>query len=275
VIDGFREAVGPGGTVVVPTFTLLGRVGPFGSWYDHDASPSTVGLITETLRRRPEAVRSFHPIHSVAAVGRRADEVTAGHRHARGRVSPWCDAAFAHQSPFDLLARWDAWYVLLGVGFEVQTIMHYVETVLVDAVLQRAPAAARAALTARVRRWGAGGVWASLDRIPLGEALLAGGTYATTTVGQATVRGARFRAVLRDTFALVLGAPEAWLNPAFREWMGDPPAPGAVLEAYTAPEGLGPPAAAPAAPAGGPDVTCAGLTSETSERARPSSGSPS
>src|SRR5262245_27479084 len=153
VIDGFREAVGPAGTVVVPTFTLLGRRGRFGSWYDHDASPSTVGLITETLRRRPEAVRSFHPIHSVAAAGRRAVEVTAGHRRARGRVSPWCDAAFAHQSTFDLLARWDAWYVLLGVSFQVQTIMHYVETVLADAVLRRAPEAARASLAARVRRW--------------------------------------------------------------------------------------------------------------------------
>ena len=149
VIDGFRDAVGPAGTVVVPTFTLLGRVGPFGSWYDHQRSPSTVGAITETLRRRPEAIRSFHPIHSVAALGRRAVEVTAGHRHARGRVSPWCDAAFAGGSPFDLLARWDAWYVLLGAGMNVQTIMHYAETALVDAVLRRSSGAARAEAAGR------------------------------------------------------------------------------------------------------------------------------
>ena len=71
VVDGVADAVGPLGTVAVPTLTLLGRVGPFGSWYDHEQSPSTVGTITETLRRRPGAIRSVHPIHSVAALGRR------------------------------------------------------------------------------------------------------------------------------------------------------------------------------------------------------------
>ncbi len=230
VIDGFRDAVGPAGTVVVPTFTLLGRVGPFGSWYDHQRSPSTVGAITETLRRRPGAVRSFHPIHSVAALGRRAVEVTAGHRHARGRVSPWCDAAFAAGSPFDLLARWDAWYVLLGAGMNTQTIMHFAETVLVDAVLRRFTGAAQAQALGAVRRWGTPGVWPSLDRVRLGEDLLAGGTYRTVTIGDATVRGARFRSILRATFARVVGDPEAWLNPPFREWMGAPPALEALLE---------------------------------------------
>ena len=73
VIAGFCDAVGPEGTVVVPTFTLVGRVGPFGSWYDHDASPSTVGLITETFRTQPGAVRSVHPcIRSPPWAGRRA-----------------------------------------------------------------------------------------------------------------------------------------------------------------------------------------------------------
>jgi hypothetical protein len=38
-------------------------------------------------------------------VGREAAAITAGHRQAHGRVSPWCDAAFAHDSPLDLLAR--------------------------------------------------------------------------------------------------------------------------------------------------------------------------
>src|SRR5687768_3725758 len=87
VISGFLDAVGATGTVAVPTFTLVDRVGPFGSWYDHASLPSTVGLITETLRCWPGAVRSFHPVHSVAALGPRALPLTTGHRHARGRVS--------------------------------------------------------------------------------------------------------------------------------------------------------------------------------------------
>jgi aminoglycoside N3'-acetyltransferase len=49
-----------------------------------DSAGMTVGLITETLRRRPGAARSFHPIHSVAAIGRLQAAVTAPHAGARG-----------------------------------------------------------------------------------------------------------------------------------------------------------------------------------------------
>ena len=72
--------------------------------------------------------------------------VTAQQRNTFGRRSPWCDAGFAQGSPFDLLTRWNAWYVLLGVEFQVQTIMHYLETILVDSVLRRASVAEREAL---------------------------------------------------------------------------------------------------------------------------------
>jgi hypothetical protein len=192
----------------------------------------------------------------VAALGRRAAALTAGHLLAHGRVSPWCDAAFAWGSPFDLLARWNAWYVLLGVTYNVQTIMHYVEAIVADAVVQRAPPAERCALVAGIRRWGTPGVWASLDRVRLGEAIQARGAYAVTTIGAATVRAAPFQTVLRHSLDVVLGDPPAWLNPPFREWMGDPPPPRAVLAAYTSPEGVPPPDDPPAD--GGAGVSCAG-----------------
>jgi aminoglycoside 3-N-acetyltransferase len=259
VVDGFLDAVGPGGTVVAPTFTLLGRVGPFGSWYDHETSPSTVGTITETLRRRPQAVRSFHPTHSVAAIGREAEAVTAGHRHAHGRVSPWCDAAFAHDSPLDLLARRDAWYVLLGVGFHVQTVMHYVETVLADAVLRRAPRDEQDRRRAGVRRWATPGVWASLDRVALGQALVEDGTYRRVEIGAATVYAARSRALVRATLNRTLREPERWLNAPFRCWMGAPLDPERVVAAYTSAGGappLGPPP---------PADSCAGQVREAAQ----------
>jgi aminoglycoside 3-N-acetyltransferase len=252
VIAGLLEATGPAGTVVAPVFTLTERLGPFGSWYHHTTTPSTVGLITETLRRRPDAQRSFHPIHSVAAAGRLARFVTAEHRNCFGRVTPWCDAGFAQGSPLDLLARWNAWYVLLGVSFDVQTIMHYVETILADGVVRRATGAARDRLRSGIRRWGGEGVWPSLRRPPLGERLVAEGVYATIQIGAATVRGAHFQPILGRALEIVLGEPEAWLNPAFREWMGEPPDPAALLAEYLRPGGA-PPLAAPAAA-----TSCAG-----------------
>jgi hypothetical protein len=185
-------------------------------------------------------VRSYHPTHSVAAVGRLAHAVTARHRSASGRVSPWCDAAFARDSPFDLLARWDAWYVLLGVSFQVQTIMHYLETILVDAVLRRASGSDRPRLMASVRRWGGEGIWPSPDRTRLGEALRAGGVYARSSIGAAMVYGARFRSVLLHAMCVVMDAPQAWLTREFVAWMGAPLDPERVLNAYTAPGGAAP-----------------------------------
>jgi len=257
VLDGFLDAVGEQGTVVVPAFKLTERIGPFGSWYDHETTPSTVGLITETLRCRVDAVRSHHPTHSVAAAGRLALAVTAPHRAAFGRISPWCDAAFAHNSPFDLLARWDAWYVLLGVSFQVQTIMHYLETMLVDAVLRRATESDRPRLMASVRRWGGEGIWPAPDRTRLGEALCARGVYARSTIGQATVYGARFQSVLLHALRLVMDAPQAWLANEVVTWMGTPLNPARVLAEYTAPDGA-PPLMIPAA-----SYSCAGRSRDT------------
>ena len=253
VVGGFLEAVGPTGTVVVPTFTLTERLGPFGSWYDHETTPSSTGLITDTLRRRPDAMRSFHPTHSVAAVGRLARMVTAQQRNTFGRRSPWCDAGFAQGSPFDLLTRWNAWYVLLGVEFQVQTIMHYLETILVDSVLRRASVAEREALRVQVRRWGSPGIWPAPERMPLGAALAADGTYRHATIGPADVYGSRFQAVLGRALEIVLGAPEAWLSQEFRIWMDTPLDPAAVLAEYVAPGG-GAPLAAPALA-----ISCVGL----------------
>ena len=253
VVAGILDLVGPTGTIVVPTFTLTERLGPFGSWYDHETTASSVGLLTETLRRRPDALRSYHPTHSMAAVGRLARMVTAQHRYAFGRISPWCDAGFAQGSPFDLLVRWNAWYVLLGVSFQVQTLMHYLETILVDSVLRRASGRERDVLRAQIRRWGdTGGLWPAPDRTRLGEALAADGTYARTTIGNAAVYGNRFQTILRRALQVVLRAPEQWLTSEFCAWMGKPPDPEAVYAEYAAPKG-GPPLAAPALA-----VSCAG-----------------
>ncbi len=89
VVDALLEVLGPGGTLVVPTFSWSVWSGekPF----DPQETPSSVGKITEAVRKRPDALRSLHPTHSVAAIGRLAEVITQGHEkvHAVGRGSPF------------------------------------------------------------------------------------------------------------------------------------------------------------------------------------------
>jgi len=124
VIDALSEVVGKEGTVVVPTFTWcfvpekanpdFSRQGPF----DLRKTPSTTGLITETLRCQKEAQRSFHPIHSVTAIGAQAEDIAKDHPKTTD---------FGPGSPFDRIVRGGGYILLAGVGHHVNSTIHYVE----------------------------------------------------------------------------------------------------------------------------------------------------
>ena len=95
VIDGFLDAVGPTGTVAVPTLCNWKPEEQrlvFPRW-DPRTTPSYVGIISETFRKRPEAVRSDHATHSVAAIGARAAELTADHGAGGLRLGPFGPAS--------------------------------------------------------------------------------------------------------------------------------------------------------------------------------------
>ncbi|MGQ9454386.1 MAG: AAC(3) family N-acetyltransferase [Armatimonadota bacterium] len=83
VVDAILDVLGPEGTLVVPTFNYEPGV------FDPDSTPSVVGAITEVVRRRPNALRSKHPTHSVAAIGPLAQVIVEDHEkvHAFGRGS--------------------------------------------------------------------------------------------------------------------------------------------------------------------------------------------
>lgn len=121
VIDAFLHVLGPGGTLLVPTLTGSEELSPANPpRFDPLTQPCWTGLIPETLRRRPGAVRSLHPTHSAAALG--ADAVALTHDHARS-VTP-CDEL----SPYGKLAALRTGYiVLLGVTHESNTTFHHVE----------------------------------------------------------------------------------------------------------------------------------------------------
>ena len=132
VIDAAVRAVGPKGTVMVPTFVqkVDGKSASYSqrvkAWDIH-RSPSDVGAITESFWRRPEAVRSDDPRNSLAAIGAEAEAVMSAHRSAGPRPSPWGDFSYGFGSPWDWLVERNALYLLMGVDFTVCSILHYVQ----------------------------------------------------------------------------------------------------------------------------------------------------
>lgn len=131
VIDGILDALGPEGTLVVPALTGHPGLSPENPPHvDLRTAPCWVGRIPETARERPEALRSVHPTHSCAAIGKRARELTHDHY-----LSPTpCGVA----SPYFRLAVAGGKIVMLGCGLSTCTTCHTVEELAnVDFHLQR------------------------------------------------------------------------------------------------------------------------------------------
>jgi len=115
VIEALLEAIGPEGTLVMPTLSCswLGRR-PF----DPATTPCRVGAIPEAFRKRPGVLRSPHPTHSVAAFGPKAREIISDHVPE--------EPVFGPRSAYAKLYDLDAWILML-CGLEANTSMHMAE----------------------------------------------------------------------------------------------------------------------------------------------------
>ncbi|WP_333737743.1 aminoglycoside N(3)-acetyltransferase [Streptomyces sp. IBSBF 2806] len=136
VVRGLLDALGPHGTLVVPTQTgdlsdpAVWRSPPVPEqwWetiratmpgYDPLLTPARgVGVIPETVRTWPGARRSAHPQTSFAALGARAAEVVEGH-------AP--DCRLGEDSPLARLEERGARVLLLGAGYDACTSFHLAE----------------------------------------------------------------------------------------------------------------------------------------------------
>ncbi|MFG3104533.1 aminoglycoside N(3)-acetyltransferase [Streptomyces sp. NPDC048182] len=136
VVQALLDVVGPDGTLVVPTQT--GELSDPALWsdppvppewwdtirtamppFDPAVTPSRgVGVVPETVRTWPGALRSAHPQTSFAALGRRAAEVVAGHA---------TDCRLGERSPLATLERLGARVLLLGAGYGACTAFHLAE----------------------------------------------------------------------------------------------------------------------------------------------------
>jgi len=120
VIDALLEAVGTNGTVMVPTITGRPEHGPdCPPEFDVRHSASWTGIVPETFRRRPDALRSLHPTHSVAAIGPKAAFLVANHE----RSSTPC----GRDTPYGRLVSLGGKVLLLGVDHNRSTLFHHVE----------------------------------------------------------------------------------------------------------------------------------------------------
>lgn len=122
VITALEAAVGPDGTVMMPSLPFTGSALDYisaGNITDIRRTPSRMGMLTELFRRQKGTCRSLHPTHPVLAKGCLAKQLITGHEQA---TTP-CGAG----SPFAKLSEVDAKILFLGTSIEAMTFFHYLE----------------------------------------------------------------------------------------------------------------------------------------------------
>jgi len=113
VVDALLEVVGRSGTLLMPSFNHRAA-----QVYNRMATPTTNGAIPDAFWRRPDAVRSEHATHAVAALGRRAETYCANHLEA---------GCWAPESPIGQLVHGGGWLLALGVTHWTTTAYHVAE----------------------------------------------------------------------------------------------------------------------------------------------------
>jgi len=218
VIEAFLEVLDPTqGTLVLPTLCQKDIEKRFETW-DIANSPSDVGRITEVGRLRPDAIRSDHPTHSVAAIGAHAEELVRDHGDAYGRPSPWGPAAFGHGSPWQRLYLWDAQYLFLGVTMSCNTIGHFAQAKFVAECLEQA-GDRRKQLAAELRGWQKPGVWPDFGFAVVEDWLQEKDAVRYTQLGEALLRATQARPNVNTIVEKLRTVPETFLKEDFLDWL--------------------------------------------------------
>ena len=129
-LEALVEAVGPGGTLVVPTYwlpggTILATCKLEGYVFDPRRDGSNLGRLPSEFLTFDGIARSVHPTHSVSAIGRDARFVTEAHHLA--------PSIFGKDSPWDRCVALNAKVVGLGISMGPVTFYHLVEDRMGDA----------------------------------------------------------------------------------------------------------------------------------------------
>lgn len=101
VLDAFIDYLSEDGLLIFPTHTWA-FMGSDTDTYDPAETPSCVGILTNLFMKRPNVFRSLNPTHSIAAIGKDAEEFVKG-----------------EENFFTPLARGGCWYRLMERGAKI------------------------------------------------------------------------------------------------------------------------------------------------------------
>jgi len=117
VLDALSEYMQEG-LLVLPTHTWS-YINADNPKFYVETSPSCVGILPELFRGREGVIRSYHPTHSVAALGEDSAEFVAG--------AELCDTPCHRESPWGKLLDRQATIMLVGVDLRRNTFIHGIE----------------------------------------------------------------------------------------------------------------------------------------------------
>ncbi|MGG0188483.1 aminoglycoside N(3)-acetyltransferase [Bacillus rhizoplanae] len=136
VVEALMEVVTEEGTIIMPTQTsdlsdpknwqrppvpeswweiIRDNVPPF---HPETTPTRSMGKVVECFRTYPNTKRSNHPLHSFAAWGKNAEQITENHK-----LSP----SFGEQSPLQKMYDLDGYILLIGVDHDSNTSLHLSE----------------------------------------------------------------------------------------------------------------------------------------------------
>jgi aminoglycoside 3-N-acetyltransferase len=140
IISVLLDILGEQGTLVMPAFSP--QVSDPSTWssinfdenelkiarksvpvFDKSTTPTTMGHISEVFRNWTGTLRSSHPQVSVCANGLFAKKITSLHKLEWGE---------GRESPFERLVEMNTLVLLLGVGFNRITLLHYAESLVAN-----------------------------------------------------------------------------------------------------------------------------------------------
>jgi aminoglycoside N3'-acetyltransferase len=199
LIAALRDALGPAGTLVMP------------SWSDRDDQPfdpagspaaADLGVTADLFWRMPGAMRSRHA-HAFAALGPKAARITA---------DPLPLPPHIPASPVGRVHEMDGQVLLLGVGHDADTTLHLAE--ILAGVPYRTPAWLTVLEDGRPVRIDYGENNHCCARFALADDWLrAEGLQAEGRVGQAHARLARSRDIVRLARRQLAADPLLFLHP--------------------------------------------------------------